>query len=536
MGGCHHSFVGKMGGIVFQLIFSTEQKVFNRIIMSDKILWKARELEILRLLAEGLTNLEIGARIHIAHETVRWYNKQIFGKLQVNNRTQAVRRATELGLLGGAVRSASSDTTSAPAKSPVQYTVNGDVHIAYQVIGDGPVDLLFIHGFLSHLELAWENSEFTNFFEQLGKFARVILFDKRGVGLSDRIQGAPTLENTIEDAHCVLDAVASKRTFVMGTSEGAAAAVLLASTYPKRIMGLILYGATPKVLKKHNEPTWATSEDQFEFMIEKMQREWGGPWAIESFAPSRAKDETFRAWWSMVLRSASSPSSIKAVLKLIGEVDICQILPQVRVKTLIIHKTNDQMVNVEAGRYFAEHMPNAQWLELSGDDHIYFVKSKALISAISRFLQDIPDTEPVDTWISTILCAHLSLDILNLFELQSEIQSHRARYTDFKNQNLLATFDSPTRAIQCALSLRNMIKDEKLKISLHVGECYTADGKPTEYVAEISRKAVELATNGEILLTQTLHDILAGSKLVFKSQHTYPKMRLLESMSLYTLI
>lgn len=503
--------------------------------MPDQISWKARELEILKLLAEGMTNIEISTRIHIAHETVRWYNKQIFEKLGVSNRTQAVRRATELGLFSDFVQPVPVSTSPTSAKSAVQYAANGDVHIAYQIIGNGPIDLLFIHGFLSHLELAWENPEFTNFFEQLGRFARVILFDKRGVGLSDRIQGAPTLEDTIEDARCVLEAVASKRTFIMGTSEGAAAAVLLAATYPERVKGLILYGATPKILKSNNEPSWATSKDQFEFMIEKMQREWGGPWAIESFAPSRAKDETFRAWWSMVLRSASSPSSIKAVFKLIGEVDIRQLLPQVRIKTLVIHKTDDRMVSIEAGRYFAKHMPNAQWLELSGEDHIYFVESKTLISAISKFLQDISTSEPVDTWISTILCARLSPNAPSSLELQSTLNSYRVRCMYFKNHNLFATFDSPTRAIQCALSLRSMINNEKLKISLHVGECFTADDKPTEFVAEIARQAVELASNGEILLTQTLHDILAGSKLTFKSQHANSRMRLIENMSLYTL-
>lgn len=503
--------------------------------MPNQISWKARELEILRLLAEGMTNIEIGARIHIAHETVRWYNKQIFEKLGVSNRTQAVRSATELGLLGGAVKSVPANPPASPTKLPVQYVANGDVHIAYQVIGDGPVDLLFIHGFLSQLELAWENPEFTKFFEQLGKYARVILFDKRGVGLSDRIQGAPTLENTIEDAQCVLDAVASKRTFVMGTSEGAAAAVLLASTYPERVIGLILYGATPKVVRSNNEPSWAVPEDQFDRMIEQMQKDWGGPWAIEGFAPSRAKDEQFRAWWAMTLRSASSPSSIKAVLNLIREVDIRQLLPQVRTKTLVIHKTDDRMVGIAAGRYFVEHMPNSQWLEIPGADHIYFVESKTIISAISRFLQDIPAPESVDTFILTILCARLSRQTLFPQNIQAEINSHRARYSSLKNQDLIATFDSPTRAIQCALRLRTITKDEKIRISLHVGECYTTDGTPTDFVAEISHKAVELVPAGEILLTQTLHDILAGSTMVFKRHHARPDMRLPENISLYAL-
>jgi len=278
--------------------------------MPNQPQWKTRELAILHLLADGLTNAEIGARLFLAHDTVRWYNKQIFDKLDARNRTEAVKRARELGLIESNTQPTTIKQT-AIKRSPVHYADNGGVHIAYQVIGSGSVDLLFIHGFISHLEVAWENPEFTDFFEQLGKVARVILFDKRGVGLSDRIQGAPTLENTVEDANHVLDAVASKRTFVMGTSEGASAAVLLASTYPERVAGLILYGATPKIIRNGNHPEWAVPEEQFNNMIERMQRSWGEPWAVETFAPSRAKDELFRTWWAKVLKSASSRHKYK---------------------------------------------------------------------------------------------------------------------------------------------------------------------------------------------------------------------------------
>ncbi|HMD79883.1 MAG TPA: LuxR C-terminal-related transcriptional regulator, partial [Anaerolineales bacterium] len=176
--------------------------------MNNETNWKTRELEILQLLALGLTNNEIAARLHLSQETVRWYNKQIFQKLGAANRTQAVQRASELNLLKGREGSVESKKVK---RSPVRYVSNNGIHIAYQIIGDGPVDLLFIHGFLSNLEIAWENAEYTDFFEQLGKFARVILFDKRGMGLSDRVQGAPSLEDTLSDAICVLDAAASNR-------------------------------------------------------------------------------------------------------------------------------------------------------------------------------------------------------------------------------------------------------------------------------------------------------------------------------------
>jgi pimeloyl-ACP methyl ester carboxylesterase/DNA-binding CsgD family transcriptional regulator len=503
--------------------------------MLDTTIWKPRELEILHLLAEGLTNSEIGTRLHLAHDTVRWYNKQIFEKLGVNNRTQAVTHAKEIGLLGNPPPKSVQKTTHLPIKSPVQYVANGDVHIAYQVIGNGPVDLLFIHGFLSHLELAWENPEFTHFFEQLGRFARVILFDKRGVGLSDRIQGAPTLETTIDDTRCVLDAVGANRVFVMGTSEGGAAAVLLAATYPERVPGLILYAATPKVVQTNHEPAWADPEDQFELMIERMQKTWGGAWAIEGFAPSRAYDERFRAWWAMILRAASSPSSIKAILNILRDIDIRPLLPQVHVKTLVIHKTNDHMVPLQAGRYFATHMPNASWVELPGADHIYFIDSASLIAAIEPFCLEAA-TDRVDTWIATLL--YLIPNGNSTTSLQKNLTTHRPKRMIPTPQGMLALFDSPTRAVQCALHMRDI---GPFRISLHVGECQVGDGKPVQPVLETAHLAADLASPGEIVLTRTLRDILAGSGFSFLARgdlaHPFhPLHPLPEGISLFTLI
>jgi pimeloyl-ACP methyl ester carboxylesterase/DNA-binding CsgD family transcriptional regulator len=501
--------------------------------------WKARELEILRLLAQGLTNSEIGARLHLAQETVRWYNKHLFEKLGVNNRLQAVNRAAELGLLPDSGVSPALKAGPPATRSPVQYVANGDVHIAYQVIGRGPVDLLFIHGFLSHLELAWENPDFTSFFEQLGRNARVILFDKRGVGLSDRIQGAPTLENTIEDACCVLEAAGSERAFVMGTSEGGAAAVLLASTYPERVLGLILYAAIPKVVRTNDEPAWAAPPDQFERMIERMQKTWGGPWAVENFAPSRAHDGRFRAWWAMILRAASSPSSIKAVLNLVREVDIRPLLPQVRVKTLVIHKTDDRIASVEAGRYFATHMPNATWVELPGADHIYFIESAALLSAVAQFCQEKATRDGVDTWIAIllyVLYAATNEAGASARDLQTHLKAYDPRRTTSTTRGVIALFDSPTRAIQCALRLRSRAKQAPVRISLHVGACHVVNGQPLESVLGIAERAAELAAPGEIVVTRTLRDILSGSGFVFEERDEQPAQDLPHNIPLCTLM
>ncbi len=500
--------------------------------------WKLREVEILRLLAKGLTNSEIAGQLHLSHETVRWYNKQIFQKLNVGNRVQAARRAAELHLLDAPDGAEPHQPTPHRARSPVNYIANGDVSIAYQVIGNGPVDLLFIHGFLSHLELAWENAEFTQFFERLGRTMRVILFDKRGVGLSDRIHGAPTIEQTIEDIHCVLDAVGSTRAFIMGTSEGGAASVLLAATYPERVQGLILFGATPKVVRTGDEPAWAVTKERWARMIEDMQRSWGGPWAIEGFAPSRARDAQFRSWWSKVLRSASSPSNIKAVMDLTAEVDIRALLPQARVKTLVIHKRDDRMVSIAEGKYFATHMPNATWLELPGADHIYFIESDALLHAIEQFCAN-PTSTSSDSRMEIILNATVATVTEPLAQangLRAKITAYAPRHAWQTQDGALALFDSPNRAIQCALGLRGMDKLGSLRIGLHVGECSVADGAPRGSALNVAEGAARLGLPGEIVVTQTLRDILAGTDFVLEARQPHGANSVPPDIALFTLM
>jgi pimeloyl-ACP methyl ester carboxylesterase/DNA-binding CsgD family transcriptional regulator len=499
--------------------------------MTNKENWKPRELEILHLLAQGLTNKAIAARLHLSQETVRWYNKQIFGKLGAANRTQAVQRASELNLLK---RRDGSVEPGKMERSPVRYVSNDGIHIAYQIIGEGPVDLLFIHGFLSNLEIAWEDAEYTDFFEQLGKFARVILFDKRGMGLSDRVQGAPSLEDTMNDALCVLDAAASDRTVVMGTSEGGAAAVLLASTHPERVSGLILYSSTPKLVQTNGDPAWADEEAAFERGLERIREQWGGPWAIENFAPSRAQNPAFRDWWAKVLRSSTSPSEASAVLRVVRDIDIRPLLPQIRTQTLVIHKTNDRMLTVEAGRYFATHMPNAQLVELPGADHFFFVESAKIMAAVSQFIRAEPKTAP-DTWIGIIL--YLGMPNMNRKDkaIQAELKEHRAKGMFFSVDEATAVFDSPSRAIRCALKLRELIKAGSLRISLHVGECNVENGKPTTAVIDTGRRAAEVAPQGKVIVTKNLRDILAGSGVVFDLRQIHIDKQKSESSSLYAL-
>jgi pimeloyl-ACP methyl ester carboxylesterase/DNA-binding CsgD family transcriptional regulator len=493
--------------------------------------WKSRELEILQLLAQGLTNGEIAARLHLSQETIRWYNKKIFERLNASNRTQAVQRASEQNLLKEQKRGGSVKKSDAGA---VRYVSNNGIHIAYRIIGDGPVDLLFIHGFISNMEIAFEDAEYTAFFDELGKFARVILFDKRGMGLSDRVRGAPSLEDTMSDALRVLDAVASTRTFVMGTSEGGAASVLLASTHPERVRGLILYSSMPKLVKENGEPAWADDEDGFERGLERIREQWGGPWAIQNFAPSRAQNETFREWWAKVLRSSTSPSEASAVLRVLRDIDIRPLLPQVRARTLVLHKVHDRIVDVGAGRYFAAHMPNAKYVELPGADHFFFVESRQIVDEIAKFIREDPDSL-ADTWIGIVLYLHLSAMNKKEKAIQLELKEGRARGVFFSDDETTAVFDSPSRAIECALKLRERLKDASPRVSLHVGECRVDNGKPTPAVIEVARRAAEAPSQGKVVLTQTLRDILAGSGVVFDLRQIHIDKKRFDGVLLYTL-
>jgi hypothetical protein len=320
----------------------------------------------------------------------------------------------------------------------------------------------------------------------------------------------------------------------MGTSEGGAAAVMLASTFPQRVHGLILYSSTPKLVKTNGEPAWADEAERFENSIAQIQKQWGGPWAIENFAPSRAQSEKFREWWAKVLRSSTSPSEASAVLMAVREIDIRPLLPQIRTRTLVIHKTHDRMLNVDAGRYLATHMPNAQWVELPGADHFFFVESKQIISAIQQFCREEPEPS-ADTMIGIVLYLHLPDDKKKEKAIQSELKEHRAKAVFFSSDEATAVFDSPSRAIQCALKLRERIESESLKIGLHVGECDLESGKPSATVVAAVRRAVEVAPPKKILLTQTLRDILAGSGAVFDVTRIHLEADNAESLGYYTL-
>jgi pimeloyl-ACP methyl ester carboxylesterase/DNA-binding CsgD family transcriptional regulator len=473
-----------------------------------------RQEEILRLLASGLTDRAIASRLQLSVETVRWYNKQLYVRLGVSSRGDAVQRANALGLLRGV----HADVDRAPVeRSLIRYVQNAGASIAYQIVGSGPVDLVFIPGFVSHLELSWDEPGYAAFFESLGRHARVLIFDKRGVGLSDRTQGASTIEQTISDARAVMRAAGSRRAFVSGTSEGGAAAVLLASMFPEEVRGLVLIASTPMVARHGAEPAWAHPRTEYEQRIARIVESWGDPWTVERFAPSQVGNATFERWWTRALRSSSSPASVRLTMQQAMQVDIRPLLPQVRARTLVVHRTDDAITRIGAGRYFATRLPNATIVELTGADHLFFVQGQAIAQAMVRFLSE-PSAEPeIDTWLAIMLqCAGPGSLLTD--EQRQLIEAMDARHIRTSASGWVASFDAPNRAIRCAERLRALGRGRCGAMALHVGACRTNDGTPLGTASAISLRLVNAAAPGEILLSSTLRDILAGSDLDMRAR------------------
>ncbi|MBC7842057.1 MAG: alpha/beta fold hydrolase [Gemmatimonadaceae bacterium] len=475
--------------------------------MDSTITLKDRERDILLMMARGATDRMIASRLNLSEQTVRWYNKQCYTRLGVGSRQAAVARAVSLGLISVPDVAAA---TPAVARSPIRYVSNDGVSIAYQVVGNGPVDVLFMSGFVSHLEMWWEEPECAAFLDALGREARVILFDKRGVGLSDRHRGVSTIEETISDAQGVLHAVQSTRMFVCGTSESGALAILLASMHPDSVRGLILIGTTPMTARLGDEPEWAVAADVFAQRIAMIEARWGEPWALERFAPSRLGNAAFEAWWSRALRSAASPGSAALILQRAAQVDVRSLLHHVHAPTLILHRTDDGIVNVGGARFLASHMPNARLVELAGADHLFFVDGAPVVREIARFLA-VPDaTVQVDVRVAIILCEHGAGSRLDDAKRRL-LRACEATVVTAKGEGWFALFDAPNRAIRCAQSLTALGADRVGGLALHVGATRLSDDLSAGSAPSVARHLAASAQPGQVLVTATLRDILAGS-------------------------
>lgn len=292
---------------------------------------------------------------------------------------------------------ASPPVSDSPQSSGTRYAASGNLHIAYQTIGVGPLDIVLVPGFVSHVERAWEDARCRRFLTALSRIGRLILFDRRGVGLSDRVGAIPSVEATAQDILAVMDAAGSERALLIGASEGGPGCIRFAAETPERLAGLVLYGSLAKGCREKGYP-FAMNRRQYDIWLERLISEWGGPAEIAFFAPSFVGDRQAETWWASLLRSASSPGAIKGVLEALRDIDVRPLLPGITSPTLVLHRSGDRAVRCEAGRYLAQAIPGAQFVELDGDDHWFWAgDQERLLKEIKAFAKRLNPNGNPDT-------------------------------------------------------------------------------------------------------------------------------------------
>lgn len=415
------------------------------------------------------------------------------------------------------------------------YARSGDVNIAYQVIGDAPLDLVFVMGWVSHLEYFWREPSFARFLLRLASFSRLILFDKRGTGLSDRvpINQLPTLEQRMDDVRAVMNAVGSERAALCGVSEGGPMCSLFAATYPEKTLALVMIGTYAKRVRDAEYP-WGPTQEQREQFFDVMREQWGGPVGIDERAPSLANDPKFRDWWATYLRMGASPGAAVALTQMNAEIDVRNVLRSIRVPSLVIHRTDDQCLKVEEGRFVAERIPGAKFVELPGNDHLPFVGDQdAILDEMEEFLTGVRHAHEPDTVLATVLFTRIAgtnnqLRLSNWEELLRRLRAHiakeiewfRGREVDMVGDRPLAIFDGPARAIRCALAITEYASrlGVETRAGLHTGECEIVDSKVAGTAAEIGECVANEAGAGEVLVSGTVKDLVAGSGIKFEDR------------------
>jgi pimeloyl-ACP methyl ester carboxylesterase/DNA-binding winged helix-turn-helix (wHTH) protein len=406
-----------------------------------------------------------------------------------------------------------------------RYTQSGDVNIAYQVIGDGPIDLVFVMGWVSHLDYFWSEPSFARFLHRLASFSRLILFDKRGTGLSDRVPELPTLEQRMDDVRAVLDAVGSRQAALLGVSEGGPLCSLYATTYPERTLALVMIGTYAKRQWAPDYP-WAPTEAQREAFLGEIRRGWGGPVGLAERAPSKANDPAFRDWWSTYLRMGASPGAALALTQMNAEIDSRRLLPSVRVPTLIVHRVDDRLLTIDEGRYVASQIPHATLVELPGDDHLPFVGDQdSMLAAIEQFLDGRRDAVDANRVLATVLTAEIAEGPAGpgwreafFSHARKEVEWYRGRLLDLSASRVQAAFDGPARAIRCGTSLAAASGrfERQMHVGLHTGECEVEGLHMRGPAVELSARLSTLASPGDVLVSRTVRDLVAGSGLVFE--------------------
>jgi pimeloyl-ACP methyl ester carboxylesterase/class 3 adenylate cyclase len=417
------------------------------------------------------------------------------------------------------------------------YAQSGEINIAYQVVGDGPIDLVFVPGFVSHLDLQWADPRIARFLEKLASFSRLILFDKRGTGLSDPVAAPAPLEDRMDDVRAPMDAAGSERAALFGLSEGGAMSVLFAATYPERTQALILCGTYPTAtLDPNDNPAGQRWVDAVQ-RVWALAEHWGEGETLAVFAPS-ADSERDRIGRGIFERAAASPQMVRTLIEMNTQTDVRDLLPSIRVPTLVLHR-EEEIVPVESGRYMAEHIPDARLIVLPGADHIpFYGDAEGYAEEIEEFLTGARHAPPSDRILTTVMFT----DIVGSTEraaaigdarwralvarhdelVRSELERHRGREVKTMGDGFLATFDGPARGIRCARTVADEVSrlDIQIRAGLHTGECELIGEDVGGMAVNIGARISGLADAGEVLVSSTVKDLVVGSGISFSDRGT----------------
>ena len=418
-----------------------------------------------------------------------------------------------------------------PSPPETRYAKSGEVSIAYQVVGGGPIDLVLVPGFVSHLDVDWDDPRHAHFLRRLASFSRLIRFDKRGTGLSDRPGGLPDLETRMDDVRAVMEAVGSERAALFGYSEGGPMSVLFAATYPHMTSALVLYGTYAKRQDPDDDYPWAAAREARERYAKQVEEDWG--WEADMRTMCPGADEAMARWWATRARAAASPRAARDLILMNSLIDVREVLPTIQAPTLVLHRTGDLDSRVEEGRYVARHIPSARFVGLAGDDHVPWIDADQVVDEIEEFLTGArPAVEP-DRVLATVLFT----DIVGSTERAAELGDRRwrelldaheaavrrelvrfgGREVDTAGDGVFATFDGPARAIRAACAIRDSVRGLglELRAGLHTGECELANGKMRGIAVHTGARVAALAAPGEVLVSSTVRDLVAGSGIAF---------------------
>ncbi len=420
---------------------------------------------------------------------------------------------------------------------PIRYAANGDIHLAYRMLGDGPVDLVFVAGALTNLDVLWDLPEYRAWIEELASFSQVIVFDKRGMGLSDRVR-IGTLEERMDDVRAIMDDAGFESAVLLGVSEGGPMSMVFAATYPERARALILTGAEVKEERTEDWPWGESTREDFEryVTIENIVEAWGKGQTIGYFIPSRADDEHAREWFGSLQLQSGSPHDAIATMRMAHEIDVRHVAPSIRTPTLILHRVDDRVCHIENARWLARHIQGSKYVELQGDTHPPFVDGADMMAEIREFLTGVREPEEPERVLATVLFTDIVGSTERARELgdrrwrdlverhhevvRRDLQRFRGREIDTAGDSFLATFDGPARAIRSAKAITESVRGLGLEIraGLHTGEVELAGEAVRGIAVHTGARVAAQAAAGEVLVSQTVKDLVAGSGIEFEDR------------------